>query len=152
MSGIDDPSMDTQHSPHFQCSPCKTDWQLNVSMGTVPRSDPLWAGWAGCPQGCDSGMQRWHSSAQSPEVSLSGGAGCSRGSCWDVQPGAGQPRAGAVWSGRSPVLHTLQLCSHMKIPARSGGCSSLEPDFVPGCANGSSLGSPGRKAVRKGAF
>lgn len=70
-------------------------------------------------------LERWHSSAQSPEVALSGGACCFWGSCRDVQPGAGQPRAGAVRSGRTLVVHTPQLCSRMKLPARRGGCRGL---------------------------
>lgn len=40
-------------------------------------------------------------------------------------------------------------CFHMKIPARSGGCSSLSQTLS---LPSSSLGSPGRKAVRKGAL
>lgn len=136
------PSRNTQHSPHFQCSPWKTDWQLNLSTGTVPGSDPPWDGCAGCPQGCGTARHRALRCLSVEGLLLLGVMlGC-----------AGQPRTGAVCSGRTPVLHTLQLCSHMKIPARSGGCSSLEPGFVPARANGSSLGSPGREAVRKGAF
>lgn len=90
-------------------------------MGTVPGSHLLVLGWVGW---LPTGLWDWQGEvAQSPEVSLSGGAGCSWGSCWDVQPGAGQPWS--VWSGSTPVAHTLQLCSHMKIPARSDGCSGL---------------------------
>lgn len=145
------PSGDTQcpAQPPFPLSPCKADWQLNVSLGTVPGSDPPRVGWAGCPQGCGTDMERWHSSAQSPEVSLSGGAGCSWGSCWGVQPGAAQAQAGAVWSGRTPVVHSL--LPH-EDSSQEWWVQQLEPDFVPAHADGSSLGSPGREAVRKGAF
>lgn len=87
-----------------------------------------WLGVTHCGLGGGTGMERWHSSAQSPEVSLSGGAGCSWGSCWGVQPGAGQPQAGAVWSGRTPVLHSL--LPH-EDSSQEWWLQQLEPDFVP---------------------